>query len=146
MIDLVPDGLYTIHRRMHRLLGRVGDRVMLIDVADHRFHLVQQEDGTIGLPSIGKVRRMLATDEMRRVDPIPAANVDIERLDAEVGLLEAAGVRNGEKAIAIFMHAVWDDDLRRRFGDHDEPATIRKWRTARRKALKEAGQQDRSDA
>lgn len=146
MPDLVLDGLYTIHRRMHRLLAMVGDTVILIDIADHRFHLVQREDGAISLPSVGKVREMLETGAMRPVDPNPTGKADTRRLNAEFGLLEAAGVPNGEKAIAIFMHAVWDDDLRQQYGDHDEPATIRKWRTARRKALKSAGLKDRSDA
>jgi hypothetical protein len=146
MTDLATDGLYTIHRRMHRLLATVADRAMIIDAANHHVHLMQQPDGSIGLPTLEQVREMLASGVMRPIHSNSASGTVQERRRILLDMMDAAGIRNGVKSIAIFLHAVWDEDLRRRYGDHDEPATIRKWRTARRKALKAIERMERSDA
>ena len=43
--------------------------------------------------------------------------------------LDAARVPNGTKAIAIWLHRHWDDDLVARWGPHANPHTVKKWRT-----------------
>ncbi len=119
---------------------------MIIDAANHHVHLMQQPDGSIGLPTLEQVREMLASGVMRPIDLTSASGTDDERRLILMDMMDAAGIRNGEKAIAIFLHAVWDEDLRQRYGNHDDPATIRKWRTARRKALKSIDRMERPDA
>ena len=130
-------GLYTIHRRLHRLLGTIVNGVLLIDVSSHHLHLVQHPDGGIGIPSLDDARRMLATGMMEAVDPVLAAD-EMGRMEAEIALLDGARVKNGDKAIWLHLSAVWTEDLRRRYGPFDDPATIRRWRTARCKAAKAA--------
>jgi len=67
-------------------------------------------------------------------------------MEVIIGILKAAKVRNGEKAIWLHLNAVWNDDLLRKYGPFDDPATIRRWRTAHRKAAKAADRMERSDA
>lgn len=134
--ELRCGGLYTIHRRMHRLLATVSNGFLLADVASHHLHLVQHPGGEVGLPTASDVRDMLATGVMAPVDPAPAGDDEIGRMEAEIALLDGAKVRNGEKSIWLHLSAVWSEDLLRRFGPFDDPATIRRWRTTRRNAAK----------
>jgi hypothetical protein len=86
--------------------------------------------GGIGLPSVDGVALLsgAASDEA-------AADIDFatERMRIELDLLDRAGVRNGTKAIWLWLAANWSEDLRRRFGDFDDPATIKRWRTELRR-------------
>lgn len=56
------------------------------------------------------------------------------RMDAHCDLLDSLGVANGAKAIAIALHANWTDAHRTRFGEAANPSTVKRWRTARRRA------------
>jgi hypothetical protein len=56
-----------------------------------------------------------------------------ERLIATCDLLDAAGVKNGAKAIDIWLHANWSADLMRRYGHFDNAHTIKRWRSQRNK-------------
>ncbi|MGN7160545.1 hypothetical protein [Sphingomonas sp. SAFR-052] len=56
-----------------------------------------------------------------------------ERIDAHCDLLDSLGVANGTKAIAIALHANWTDAHRERFGEAANPASVKRWRTMRRR-------------
>lgn len=144
--DVQSADLWMVHGRPHRHLATVAKAVLLSDVASHHLYLVQHPDGRIGPPDTDQVDRMIDAGQIARIDDLTRDDTGVERMGIELSLLDGAGVRNGEKSIAIFLHAVWDEDLRRRYGDHDEPATIRRWRTAQRKALKAAERTERPDA
>ena len=46
-------------------------------------------------------------------------------------MLDDGGVPNGRKAIGRYLHDHWDEALVERFGEHDAPATIERWRIER---------------
>lgn len=69
-------------------------------------------------------------DGREQPDPARAA---MERKAAHCDLLDALGVPNGTKAIAIALHSEWKDLHRERFGEAAKPATVKRWRTARRR-------------
>lgn len=135
-LSLVLNALYLVHGRAHRLLTMNASGVILIDVDTHHIYMVGQEGGAIGLPPPSHVERMFAAGEIINFERGLPAPDEIARMDFEITLLEEAKVRNGEKAIWLHLSSVWTDELRRRFGEFDEPSTIRRWRTARRNAAK----------
>lgn len=86
--------------------------------------------GGIGLPSADGVALLAGAAPDEVAADIASAT---ERMRVELEMLDAAGVRNGSKAIWFWLDANWSDDLRMRFGDFDDPATIKRWRTAQRR-------------
>lgn len=66
-------------------------------------------------------------------DETNSARAAIDRVSAHCDLLDALGIANGTKAIAIALHSEWTDALRARFGDTANPATVKRWRTIRRR-------------
>lgn len=52
---------------------------------------------------------------------------------AQVDALDAAGVGNGVKSITRWFAANWHPSLARLWGPHDNPATVKRWRTAGRR-------------
>ncbi|WP_242416541.1 hypothetical protein [Sphingomonas panni] len=56
-------------------------------------------------------------------DPIAATLLQCD-------LLDHLGVPMGNKAIGIFMHRRWSEDLAQRFGAARTPSTLRRWRTS----------------
>ncbi len=151
--QLAPDGsdvqsanLWMVHGRPHRHLATVAKAVLLSDVATHHLYLVQHPDGRIGPPDADQVDRMIDAGQIAPIEDVRRDDGGVERMEVELALLNGAGVRNGEKSIWLHLNAVWGEDLRRRYGDFDDPATIRRWRTAHRKAAKASERQERSDA
>jgi hypothetical protein len=74
-----------------------------------------------------------------RIVPVEAApqhagSDEEERIRAHCDLLDARGIHNGTKAIAIALHAYWTDDHRKLFGNYANPATVKRWRSQRRLA------------
>ena len=137
----LPNGsLIAIDGVEHLVLAALGDLLMLVSVVSHHVYLVQDDAGCIMLPDRRRIGELLASG--RAEIPAPAertTGADLERLRTELTMLDAAGVPNGVKAIAIHLHRSWTPDLIARFGPHDEPATIRRWRTeARRPVAAEA--------
>ncbi len=67
--------------------------------------------------------------QAREIDP------GIDRMMAQCDLLDAAGVKNGVKAIENALDRgedrLWTDELRAKWGDHDNPRTIKEWRAKR---------------
>ncbi len=144
--DVQPEDLFAVNGRPHRRLAVVALAVILSDVVTHHIYLIQHPDGRIGPPDSEQFDRMIDAGQITRIGPPPRDDDGVERMRVELAILDAAGVRNGEKAIWLHLDAVWGEDLRRRYGDFDDPATIRRWRTTHRKAAKAAERMERSDA
>lgn len=111
-------------------------QALVIDAGSGFPLLARHVGGTIGLPQIEALRSLSPPDAMAAVD---AAAIARERMEAELQILEASRVPNGTKAIAIHLHANWTPELRARLGDFDDPASIKRWRTAVRRAAKRDG-------
>jgi hypothetical protein len=144
--DVQSEDLFAVYGRPHRRLATVALAVILSDVATHHIYLIQHPDGRIGPPDSEQFDRMIDAGHITRIENIPQDDCGVARMEIELALLDGAGVRNGEKAIWLHLNAVWGEDLRRRYGPFDDPATIRRWRTAHRKAAKTARRMERSDA
>ncbi|QXT34808.1 DDE-type integrase/transposase/recombinase [Sphingomonas sanguinis] len=69
----------------------------------------------------------LTMAEAREIDP------EVDKMLAQIELLDAAGVKNGSKAIETFLDrdGGWTDRHRAAWGDHDLPGTIKSWRSKR---------------
>jgi hypothetical protein len=126
--------LHRIHGRIHRHMGTLPTGVLMIDVISDRIFIEMDEHGRIALPTPDRVEAMVAAGEITDVLDDAADDPTLPRMAFELDMLDAAGVANGEKSIWLHLSAVWDADLRRRFGDFDDPSTIRRWRTSRAKA------------
>lgn len=53
---------------------------------------------------------------------------DVAAVLLQRDLLDAFGVKMGDKAIAVFMHAAWTSDLAALHGPAAAPSTLRRWR------------------
>lgn len=85
----------------------------------------------------GSIELELRLADMRLQSP-PAATDSpkdrtgrANRMIATCELLDCLNVPNGIKAIAIALNKHWSDDLRRIYGDHDSPSTVKRWRIER---------------
>ena len=70
-------------------------------------------------------------DESRALARLPA---DAAAIALQAALLDAFGVAVGDKAQAIFLHAVWTPERARRHGPMINVHTLRRWRRLRRLA------------
>lgn len=131
----LPNGsLIAIDGVEHLVLAALGDLLMLVSVVSHHVYLVQDPAGCIMLPDRRRIADFLASGRAEIPRPVArTARADLERMRTELTMLDAARVPNGAKAIAIHLHRSWTPDLVARFGPHDDPATIRRWRTQGRR-------------
>lgn len=133
---MAPGSILNILGSPHRIVALVKKRVLAADLRTHHAFLVQDADGTIQLPRLSSLEEMIECGQA-----IPASEADApsetERMRVQIDMLDAADVRQGDKAIWIFLTANWTPSLRARFGPHDEPWKIRRWRTALRRARQE---------
>lgn len=86
-------------------------------------------------PAIGG-RTILFSAQLSRPDDgqrTKHPDIATERIDAHCDLLDSLGVANGTKAIVIALHANWTDAHRERFGGAANPASVKRWRTMRRR-------------
>lgn len=132
-----PGALIDIHGVRYRLLAYVNDRVLLTNAANHNPWLVQEADGSIQLPMETRLSEMLSTGVARGVEVVGPDFTPTEKLRYEIDLLDANDVRQGDKSIWVFLVKAWTPDLVDRFGPHDDPWRIRRWRAALRKAAEE---------
>ena len=117
----------------HRILAVVRKRVFAADLTSHHIYLEQDVDGSIQLPTVASIGRMI---ELGQAVPV-IGNVEpsaTERMRKQIEMLDAAQVPQGDKAIWIFLANNWTPTLEAQFGRHDEPWKIRRWRAALRKA------------
>lgn len=136
------DVLYQVHGCVHRVLATIDAGVILSDVSSHRIFLVQRDDGSIGIPPRERIERMLASGEMSAIETSSVPSDAVARMNAQITLLDEADVSNGVKAIWLHLSAAWSEDMRSRYGPFDDPSTIRRWRTIRRKTSKKNGVAD----
>lgn len=127
--------LVDVYEVAHRLLAYVDDRVLLTTLDTHHPCLTQDEDGSIQLPTVHWLLDRIAEGNVtpRRPSPGPSPT---EKLRFEIAMLDAAGVPQGDKCIWQFLAKAWTPDLVERFGEHDDPWRIRRWRSAIRRAAR----------
>ena len=135
--EIPPLGLLIrISNQSLRFLGIATDRLVLAS-KDPPFalFLVPDANGVPGLIERARFAELLRSGEaevLPAVRPVrspsaeEATTIAAERLMVECEMLDAAGVPQGTKAIDIFIHDHWSDDLRARFGEPDNPHTIRR--------------------
>ena len=126
-------GILALDGEQHRVLAILGNRVLLASVATDRIYLEQSSDSAIGLPLRSRIAEMTAAGRVRCVPSPAAPDRAPSGLVAQIDMLDRAKVPNGAKAIAIFLHRNWTADMRERYGDHDDPATLKRWRTVARR-------------
>ncbi|MBP2513764.1 hypothetical protein [Sphingomonas sp. PvP018] len=132
-----PGSLFDLPMGRHLLVGYVGQRALLNDARTHHPWLVQEADGSLQLPMTASLKAMLHSGEARPVQSAGPAFTHTEKLSVEIDLLDANGISQGDKAIWQFLVRAWTADLIARFGPHDDPCRIRRWRADLRKAAKE---------
>ncbi len=122
-----------------------GLRVGLVE--SHRVEEVAREEADAN----GMLKlelQLIDVRELRNIGDAGGASGRSEkarRMIATCDLLDALGVPNGAKAIAIALAKHWDERLRFRYGKHDNPSTIKRWRIERSRPprLGDAARRDR---
>lgn len=130
---VAPGAIIDMIGSRYRIVAHVKRRVLASDLRTHHPFLIQAPDGSIQLPTVRSIREMMDRGEAVPVT-ILGKPCPTERMSETIGMLEAANVPQGEKAIWIFLATHWTAALEARFGPHDPPWKIRKWRAALRKA------------
>lgn len=133
----VPGALLLLAAVRYRVVAYVGERVLMTSVTTHHPWLEQDPDGSIQLPTTLRLLEMMHAGIARPCEPEGGIS-PTEKLRFEIDLLDAAGVRQGDKCIWQFLAKAWTPDLVARFGQHDDPWRIRRWRAALRKSAAEA--------
>lgn len=108
--------------------GRGGTQLPNEDDFDQ---LVREGRIRIELPQNVVASRALAATAEWDMSDLEAIDPGIRKTIAQVELLDENGVKNGVKAIRTALAKLWTDELREKFGDHDNPETIRRWRAER---------------
>ncbi|MET4133787.1 putative transposase [Porphyrobacter sp. MBR-155] len=85
----------------------------------------------IVLPQKIVASRALAAKAEWDLSDLEAIDPGIRKTMAQVILLDENGIANGVNAITKGLAKLWTPDLKAKFGDHDEPATIKRWRAER---------------
>lgn len=130
--------------------SNIPGRLMMMDCNTGQPFLIPDGKGGTVLPTDDDYDRLVIEGRIEVVVPanvIPARALagvaewdmsDLEAIDpgirkviAQVELLDENGVKNGVKAIREGMARLWSDELKAKFGDHDEPITIKRWRMER---------------
>lgn len=135
-VRIQAGGLIDIAGVRHRIVAIVGIRILASTLHSSHFHLVQEDDGSLQLPTISSIQSMIDAGAAVHVpDPVVAPS-PTARMRIQIDMLDAADVRQGDKAIWIHMAANWTPALEARFGPHDEPWKIRRWRAELRRTAK----------
>jgi hypothetical protein len=126
----------------YRVLAHIDGRLLLAHVANGSIYL-QQEDtsGDLRIPPVAVWQDLVRSG---RAEPVPSRTVasdpdppvpdtPTEKVGLQCDLLDRAGVANGAKAMAIWLHANWGPSLEATYGPHDSVHTLRRWRRLRRK-------------
>lgn len=142
-----PGTLIEIDGVDHRPTGHAAGRQQLLDVVTGAYFV---DRGATGMPTDDEFSAMLEQGRVRikgprsadrirllnesaewALDQAIAIDPSVGKRLAQVQLLDAAGVANGDKAIAVHLARFWTPELVEKHGPHDPPRTIRRWRTTR---------------
>ena len=85
----------------------------------------------IELPAGVTAARALAAKAEWDVADLEAIDKDVRKSQAECEVLDTNGVKNGVTAIKAGLAKYWTEELRAQFGEHDNPHTIKRWRSER---------------
>jgi hypothetical protein len=129
--------LVDLHTVRHRLVAYVARRVLMIDLRVHVPWLIQDRNGSIQLPTTVRMLEMMRSGEARLVEDATPDFTPTEKLRFQIDMLDAHGIRQGDKTIWQFLARAWTPDLVARFGPHDDPWRIRRWRAALRSGTKQ---------
>ncbi|UYY58003.1 hypothetical protein [Sphingomonas sp. S2-65] len=118
-----------------RLVGRAGFNLILAhSTPPYGLYLVADRDGCPSLMTCSQWSELALVGEAEVLPAMRSCQAPDPTLKllTQVELLDAAGVKNGAKAIAIWLHRHWTGDLLATWGPHDNVHTIRKWRAGDR--------------
>ena len=130
--------------------GNIPGRLLMMDCNTGQHFLIPDGKGGTVLPTDDDFDRLYIEGRIEVIVPeniIPARALagmaewdmsDLEAIDpgirkviAQVELLDENGIKNGITAIKKGMAKLWSDELKEKFGDHDKPVTIKRWRMER---------------
>lgn len=122
---LAPVGEYRI------VLDHPGGVVALHSI-DHRPMLLADDARVLAPPTRAQFESLLHQGLVDVVAPglDRPRPTELERLEAQIDMLDRDRVSNGTKAIWVWMRANWDDDMIARYGPHHDPATLKRLRTS----------------
>lgn len=135
--DYAPQG-YSAGRLMlvHMVTGNVfvapdADGVVGL-LTDDQFDELQRQNRVVlrSAPSVDPTRRMNGLSQWT-IDQAMGIDPAVGKMLAQIDLLDAAGIKNGDKAIERHMADKWTPDLVAKYGEHDPVRTIRYWRATR---------------
>lgn len=129
--------LVDLHTVRHRLVAYIARRVLLTDLRVHAAYLLQDRNGSLQLPTTVRMLEMIRSGEARLVEDMTPDFTPTEKLRFQIDMLDANGIRQGDKAIWQYLAAAWTPALVARFGPHDDPWRIRRWRAALRNGARE---------
>ena len=153
-LNLHPEAVIEIRGAPHKLLpGPVPGRLVLLNGRTGMPYMTEDEDGERGLLTPAGFDEMLRTGDIVIVDPPSAiaarrlaasAEWTVEEIEEEIDpaarkrlveceVLDDAGVPNGAKAIAEALARLWTPELAGKYGEADNPHTIKRWRSERGK-------------
>lgn len=133
MTDAAPE-IVILHGRPFIVVATVHtdrEEKLVVDARSGHPVLSMRRDGRTGIPSAAALSAIDAAST--DLPNVRTESVVDARMRLELEMLDAAEVRNGTKAIWLWLNANWTDDLRTRLGDFDDPATIKRWRTELRR-------------
>lgn len=81
-------------------------------------------------PSLIAARRQ-AAEAQWTISDCEELDPKAKKMLVQCRLLDDHGIKNGTKAVKEAIAQLWTDELRERFGDHDNPHTVRRWRSER---------------
>ncbi|URD61086.1 transposase family protein [Sphingomonas sp. KRR8] len=128
----------------------VPGRLHLIHVITGQPFLCPDHDGTISYPTPEALDELKIQGRLREIYPEPLLNAQkiaaktewdhsdclaldpgSEKMLVQCELLDENNVPNGIKAMQIALPHLWTDELRQKYGEHDNIHNIRRWRSER---------------
>ena len=143
--------IIEIDEAPHKYLGLpMPGRIHLMHCQTGLPHLVEDKQGVMGLLTTEGYDELLLAGRLvvRETERASIARkiasetewtfADCDELDpkarkmlAQCEVLDDHGVPNGVKAIGLALADHWTPELREKYGEHDNPHTIKRWRTDR---------------
>ncbi|PWG01995.1 integrase catalytic domain-containing protein [Sphingosinicella humi] len=128
----IPGRVHLMHLHSgepYRITGPTGQLELLTPEAYDELLL----DGRLIVkePESAILARKIASDAEWDMADCEALDPNARKMLVQCQILDDHGVKNGVKAITIGLTDHWTDELRQKFGEHDNPHTIKRWRSER---------------